>query len=208
MNTFTFTAQTREDLGKGASRRLRHADSIPAIIYGGELDPQAVTLNHNDVLKSLEHESIYTSIVTVKVGDTEHKTIIRDIQRHSHKPKVLHVDFQRISQTEKIHMPVPIHFIGGENAPGVKTGGQMTHNMNEIEVSCLAKDLPSYIELDVSTLEIGDTLHISDLQLPEGVSSVALAHGEDYDQPVVAINKSRGMSDDDSESSEEETEES
>lgn len=206
MSNFTFNAESRSDIGKGASRRLRHANSVPAVIYGGNVDPQSLSLNHDDIIKSLEHEDVYTSILTVNIDGTANKAVIKDVQRHAYKPKVLHMDFQRVSENEKIHMHVPIHFLGGENSPGVKAGGQMTHNMSDIEVICLAKDLPSYLEIDVSAMNVGDTLHISDLTLPEGVVSVELSHGADHDQPIVAIHKSRGMSDEE-EASEEPSEE-
>ncbi|HFE38918.1 MAG TPA: 50S ribosomal protein L25/general stress protein Ctc [Gammaproteobacteria bacterium] len=198
MSNFTLNAELRSDTGKGASRRLRHKNAFPAVIYGGDADPQLLTLNHDDIVKSLENEAIYTSILTINIDGKGNQAVIKDIQRHAYKPKVLHMDFQRVSRDEKIHMHVPIHFLNGENAPGVKAGGQMTHNMSDIEVSCLAKDLPEYIEIDVSKMEMGDTLHISDLALPDGVVSVELIHGSDHDQPIVAIHKSRGMSDGDS----------
>jgi len=193
MSNFTFNVSSRSDLGKGASRRLRHTNEIPAVIYGGGKDPQSLKLNHDDVIKSLENEAVYTSILDVNIDGTVEKAVIKDIQRHAYKPKVLHMDFQRVSDNEKIHMHVPIHFLGGEGAPGVKAGGQMTHNMNDVEVICLAKDLPEFIELDVSAMDIGDTMHISDLTLPAGVVSVELQHGADHDQPVVSVNKARGM---------------
>jgi large subunit ribosomal protein L25 len=195
MNNYTFNTESRSDTGKGASRRLRHTNSIPAIIYGGGGEAQSLTINHDDVIKALENEAVYTSILTVNIDGKANKAIIKDIQRHAYKPKVLHMDFQRVSENEKIHMHVPIHFLGGDSAPGVKAGGQMTHNMSDIEVACLAKDLPEYLEIDVSGMELGDTLHISDLALPQGVVSVELSHGSDHDQPIVAIHKARGMSD-------------
>jgi len=196
---FTLEAQSRSDLGKGASRRLRHANSIPAVIYGGGEDPQSLSFNHDDIIKSLEHEAVYTSILNINIDGKGTKAVIKDIQRHAYKPKVLHMDLQRVSATEKLHMHVPIHFTGEDVAPGVKGGGQLIHNMNDIEVACLAKDLPEFIELDVSQLDIGGSLHISDLPLPEGVTSIELSHGEGHDQPVVSIQKSRGASDSDDE---------
>jgi len=202
MSDFTFNATSRSDSGKGASRRLRHTNAIPAIIYGGGVDPQSLTLNHDDVIKTLDSEAVYTSMLNVSIdGATPIKAVIKDIQRHAYKPKVLHMDFQRVDENEVIHMHIPIHFLGAENAPGVKVGGQMSHNLSDIEVSCKAKDLPEFIEIDVSGMEIGDTLHISDLKLPEGVTSVELAHGADHDQPLAAIHKSRAMSEDDEDTS-------
>ena len=204
---FTLNAQLRSDLGKGASRRLRHANSIPAVIYGAGKDPQTLTFNHDDIVKSLEHEAFYSSILNINIDGSNTKAVVKDIQRHAYKPKVLHMDLQRVSETDKIHMHVPIHFTGEDVAPGVKAGGQLVHNMNDVEVICLAKDLPEYIELDVSKLNVGESLHISDLPLPEGVTSVELSHGEDHDQPVVSIQKARGMSATDEDSEEKASEE-
>ena len=158
------------------------------------------------ILKHLDDEAFYTSILTIKIDGKETRAVAKDIQRHAYKPKVLHMDLQRISTSEKITMHVPIHYLGAETAPGVKLGGIMSHLMSDIEVSCLAKDLPEYIEIDVSGLNVGDTLHISDLALPEGVTSVELSHGEDHDQPIVAVQKARGMKADE-ETSEGESEE-
>ncbi len=196
MSTYTLNLSNRSDTGKGASRRLRHANLIPAVIYGGDEEPQALQMNHDDIIKALASEAIYTSIIDVNIDGKVTKAVIKDIQRHAYKPKVLHLDLLRVSQNEKIHMHVPIHCLGADIAPGVKAGGQMNHNMNDIEVICLAKDLPEYLELDVSAMKIGDTLHISDLPLPEGVVSAQLMHGPDHDQPIVAIHKSRGMTED------------
>jgi len=197
MQNFTLEAQLRSDLGKGASRRLRHANSIPAVIYGGNAEPQSLTFNHDDILKAIEFEAFYTSILNINIDGKTVKAVAKDIQRHAYKPKVLHMDLQRVSENEKIHMNIPIHFINGDVSPGVKGGGQLTHMMSDVEVICMAKDLPEYIELDVSGLNIGDTLHISDLPLPEGVTSVELSHGDDHNQPVAAVHKTRGMSADD-----------
>ena len=206
MKNFTINAESRTDIGKGASRRLRHTNKFPAVIYGAGQDPQALTMSHDEILKHLDDEAFYTSILTIKIDGKETRAVAKDIQRHAYKPKVLHMDLQRISTSEKITMHVPIHFLGAETAPGVKLGGIMSHLMSDIEVSCLAKDLPEYIEIDVSGLNVGDTLHISDLALPEGVTSVELSHGEDHDQPIVAVQKARGMKADE-ETSEGESEE-
>jgi len=193
MSTFTLNLTNRTDLGKGASRRLRHTNNIPAVIYGGGKEPQSLQMNHDDIIKALADEAIYTSIIDVNIDGKVTKAVFKDIQRHAYKPKVLHLDFLRVSANEKIHMHVPIHFLGAEDAPGVKAGGQMNHNMSDIEIICLAKDLPEYLEIDVSAMNVGDTLHISDLALPEGVVSAELMHGPDHDQPIVAVHKSRAM---------------
>jgi len=199
MHSFTLNAETRGDLGKGASRRLRHAGKFPAVIYGGNADPKSLTMDHAEVLKIIEDEAFYTSIIDVVIDGKGTRAVVKDIQRHPYKPKITHMDFQRVSDDTIIHLAIPIHLIGGENAPGVKLGGQLTQLMSAVEVACAAKNIPEYVELDVSGMKVGDTLHISHLPLPEGVSSVELAHGEDHDQPVVAIQKSRGMKSDETE---------
>ena len=198
--TFELDAEVRTDLGKGASRRLRHANKIPAIMYGGGEDPVALTMDHDKVAHALENEAFYSSILTVKVAGKAQKAILRDLQRHPARPVINHVDFQRVSSKDKIHMQVPLHFINEDIAVGVKIGGGLiSHNMNELEVVCMASDLPEYIEVDVKDLEEGHSLHISDLKLPEGVESVALSHGEDHDLPVVSIHAKRGGGSDEAE---------
>ena len=189
---FEVDAQSRSDVGKGASRRLRHAGKIPGVIYGAGKDAVSLTLDHDDMLHHLEHEAFYSHILTVKVDGAAEKAVLRDIQRHPAKPKVMHMDFQRVSDTDKIHMHVPLHFINEDTAPGVKAGGRVSHNMTSLDILCMAKDLPEYIEVDLSTLESGASLHLSDLKMPEGVSIPALAQGEDHDLPVVSIHTRKG----------------
>jgi len=203
MSTFTLNLTNRTDLGKGASRRLRHLNQIPAVIYGSGLEPQSLQMNHDDIIRVLEDEAVYTSILDINIDGKVTKAVFKDIQRHAYKPKVLHLDFLRVNENEKIHMHVPIHFLGADMAPGVKAGGQVNHNLNDIEVVCLAKDLPEFLELDVSALNMGDALHISDVTLPEGVISAELQHGPDHDQPVVAIHKSRALTDSEEEDGDE-----
>ncbi len=193
---FTINAESRSDLGKGASRRLRRMNQIPAVIYGGREDSLSLTINHDDVIKSLENEAFYSSILDINIAGKTQKAVLKDVQRHAFKPKVLHMDFQRVNEKEKIHMHVPLHFKGEDIAPGVKAGGMVAHQLSELEVTCLAKDLPEYIMVDVSAMDIGDTIHISDLGLSPGVESVALAHGSDHDLPVAIIQKLRGGDDD------------
>lgn len=194
---FNLTAESRNDQGKGASRRLRHLGKIPAIIYGGDKDPQNITLDHDKLMHNLDHESFYSHILEISVDGAREKVVLKDLQRHPAKPTLLHADFLRIDNTHKIRMQVPIHFSGEEVAPGVKVGGGLiTHNMSDVEISCFAKDLPEFIAADLSTLELDHSLHLSDLQLPEGVEIVALTHGEDHDLPVATIHKSRVVSDD------------
>ena len=184
---FVIHAELRDESGKGASRRLRHEGKVPAILYGDTKQPQALTLDHNEVIQHLEHEAFYSQVLTLVANGKKQRAILRDIQRHPWKPKVMHMDFQRINSRKKLHTSVPLHFINEESCVGFKAGGVVSHQINELEVNCLPKDLPSYIEVDVQNMDIGDSLHISELTLPEGVESVALTHGEEYDQPVVSI---------------------
>lgn len=190
--SFELNAEPRTDTGKGASRRLRHAGKIPAIMYGGNKDPEALTLNHNEVIRNLEHEAFYSHILTIKVGGSETRAVLRDLQRHPSKPFVQHMDLQRVSETEKIRMHVPLHFLGEEVAPGVKAGGMVSHEIIEVEVECLPKDLPEYIEVDISGMDVGDSLHLSDLAIPGGVDLLELARGEGHDLGVVSIHAKRG----------------
>ncbi len=190
--SFELNAEPRTDTGKGASRRLRHAGKIPAIMYGGNKDPESLTLDHNEVIRNLEHEAFYSHILTIKVGGTETRAVMRDLQRHPSKPFVQHMDLQRVSESEKLRMHVPLHFLGEEAAPGVKAGGMVSHEIIEVEVECLPKDLPEYIEVDVSGLNVGDSLHLSDLVMPAGATLLELARGEGHDLGVVSIHAKRG----------------
>jgi len=198
--TFELDAEVRTDSGKGASRRLRHANKIPAIMYGGGEDPVSLTMEHNKIANALENEAFYSHILTINVDGKGIKAVLRDLQRHPAKPTIMHADFQRINENEKLHMHVPLHFINEDVATGVKEqGGIIQHSAVEVEISCLPKDLPEYIEVDVAALELGNSLHLSDITLPEGVEVVALSHGDDHDQPIVSIHKTRGESEDEAE---------
>jgi large subunit ribosomal protein L25 len=185
---FDLIAEIREDQGKGASRRLRNQGKVPAIIYGAGRPPRALLFNHNSVLKQLENESFYSSVLDIKVGNKRQAAIVKDIQRHPAKPIIMHMDFQRIVDDVEIRMNVPLHFIGEDIAPGVKTGGgNVSHLMNDVEVQCLPKYLPEYLEVDVSALELDEMLHLSDIKLPEGVEIPELAQGEGHDQAIVSV---------------------
>lgn len=190
---FTLHAKGREVSGKGASRRLRRlAGEIPAIVYGGKKDPQSLTLIHKDVLKALENEAYYSHIISLDVDGKSQDVVLKDVQRHPAKTAILHLDFLRINNTTALTIRVPLHFINEDNCVGVKKeGGIISHTMSELEVQCLPKDLPEFIEVDVSELALGSTLHISDIKLPKGLESVALSHGSDHDLPVAAVNKAK-----------------
>lgn len=184
---FDLIAEYREDQGKGASRRLRHQGKVPAIIYGAGRPPRLLTFDHNKVLRQMENESFYSSVLNVKVGEKSQAAILKDIQRHPSKRQVLHIDLQRIVEDEEIRMNVPIHYLGDEDAPGVKEGGSVSRLMTEVEVICLPKHLPEYFEVDLSNLGLDEMLHLSDIKTPEGVEIVELSHGEGHDQPIVSI---------------------
>ncbi|MCL4315833.1 MAG: 50S ribosomal protein L25/general stress protein Ctc [Gammaproteobacteria bacterium] len=177
---FELVAETRNAKGKGASRRLRRADKVPGIIYGGEKPAVSVILEHNSLLKHLEHEAFYSHILTVKLDGKEEKAVLRDLQRHPHKPRIVHLDLQRVSATQKLRMRVPLHFTGADIAPGVKqSGGVVSHLISDLEVSCFPQHLPEFIEVDLSQVKLNESVHLSHLKLSEGVELVALAHGDD-----------------------------
>ena len=185
---YDLVAELREDQGKGASRRLRREGKVPAIIYGAGRPPRNLAFEHNKVIKELENEAFYSSILNIKVGDKSQAAVVKDIQRHPSKRQIMHLDFQRIVEDEKIRMNVPIHFVGEDVAVGVKQGGgSISRLMTDVEVSCLPKDLPEFFEVDVAEMDLNDMLHLSDIKVPEGVEIVALAQGEDQDQPIVSI---------------------
>ena len=190
---FELAAELREDIGKGASRRLRRSGKVPAVLYGGGRKPRSLTLDHTKLLHQMEQEAFYNSVVTINVGKESQAAIVKDVQRHPAKRRIWHVDFQRILADEKIRMQVPFHFMGEDVAPGVKTGGGVfSHVMSDVEITCLPKDLPEYIEVDVSELELDAIIHLSEVKVPDGVELVALSHGDtEHDPAVVTIHRPR-----------------
>lgn len=189
---FEIIAEKREAKGTGASRRLRRAGKIPGIIYGGSKDAAMVTFDHDPMYHLLENEASHSSILSVSTGGAREKAILRDVHYHPYKQLILHIDLQRVSESEKIHMSVPLHCVGEETAPGVKLqGGIVSHLMTDIDITCLAGNLPEYLTADVSALNLHDSIHLSDLQLPEGVEITSLTHGGD-DLAVVTIVAVRG----------------
>ena len=182
---FELNASKRTLQGSGASRRLRRADKVPGIIYGGAAEAVMVELPHNDLLLALRKEAFHSSIISLKLDGSVQTVVLRDTQMHPYKPLVLHVDFQRVDATHAIHQKVPLHFVNADQAPGVKLGGGVvSHAMNEIDVACLPQDLPAFIEVDLKELAAGQTLHVSQLTFPKGVKPVM--HGSD-DPVVVAV---------------------
>ncbi len=189
---FDITAERRDMKGSGASRRLRRENKVPAVLYGAAKDVILLSLDHDMIYHHLENEAFHTSVLILKVGNDSEQAILRDVQMHPYKHRVVHMDFQRISASKKIHMRVPLHFVGEDIAPGVKQeGGIVSHLMTELDVTCLPKDLPEFLTADISALNLGDSLHLSDLPLPEGVEFTSLAHGGD-DLAVVAVTAVRG----------------
>ncbi|MGR8946430.1 MAG: 50S ribosomal protein L25/general stress protein Ctc [Gammaproteobacteria bacterium] len=192
MEVFEINASLREVQGKGASRRLRRAGLVPAVLYGGSDDPVNLQLEHNDLFHHAQHEAFYSHILNLIVDGKTQRVVLRDMQRHPFKPSIMHIDLQRINENEAITMRAPLHFINEEQCVGVKTGGGIvSHLLTELEISCLPKDLPEYIEVDVIDLDVGDSLHLSDLKVPEGVQIAALMHGGDPAQSVVAVQAPR-----------------
>jgi len=187
--SYELEAQVRQDKGKGASRRLRRAEQVPAIIYGADKEATPLLLDHNKVTVALQNEGFYTHILTLKIGNESEKVILKGLQRHPFKARVLHMDFLRIKANEKLKMHVPLHFIGADVAPGIKEGGLLSHLLSDIEISCLPANLPEFIEVDVSGLGMDKLLHLSEIKLPQGVEIVALSHGRDL--PVANIHMPR-----------------
>jgi len=178
--TFVINATARSDQGKGASRRLRHANKVPGIVYGASFEPASITIEHNELMHMLEHESFYTSILDLDIDGKKEQVVLRDLQRHHFKPRIMHLDLQRISAKEKISMRIPLHFVGGEISPAVKLSGALISHLEvDVEVRCLPKDLPEFIEVDLSKIEVNQTVNLSDLKLSENVEITALSHDED-----------------------------
>jgi large subunit ribosomal protein L25 len=182
---FNLIAEIRKDSGKGASRRLRQAGKVPAILYGAGKAPTTITFDANQLLQKMKHEAFFSSVLTVNVGKKSQQAILKDVQAHPAKRAILHLDLQRIVADEKIRMTVPIHFMNENIAPGVKAGGSISHMMTEADITCLPADLPEYLELDIGALELDELLRLSDIPLPSGVEIPELAL--DNDRDVVSI---------------------
>ncbi|KTF10122.1 MULTISPECIES: 50S ribosomal protein L25/general stress protein Ctc [unclassified Pseudoalteromonas] len=197
--TYTYDAELRVETGTGASRRLRREDKVPAILYGADKEALSLTFAHKDMIKAQEDEGFYTHILTLNVGGEKVEAILKDIQRHPFKPKLTHLDFQRVDATHKLTTKVPLHFIGEEIV--TKAGATVVHQLTDVEISCLPKALPEFIEVNVSDLVAGDSIHISDLQLPAGVASVELGKGEGHDLSVVTIKANKAAPAEDEEAS-------
>jgi len=192
MSEHTIQATARKDEGKGASRRLRHAAQIPAIIYGGHADPQSIQLEHEKTWLASQNEWFYSSILSLELDGKVQRVLLRDMQRHPYRQQIMHLDFQRVSENEAIRVAVPLHFLNQEKSPAGKMADVViTHELNEIQVSCLPKDLPEFVEVDLSKLKPGDTVHLSQVKLPAGVEVPELKLGADHDVAVVVARHTR-----------------
>lgn len=191
-NIFEFNASKRDTHGTSAARRMRRLDErVPAVVYGAGKDTTSISLGHNELALALRHEAIYSHILTLNVDGQAEKVVFKAIDRHPSRPRILHVDFLRVSDKEKLTMHVPLHFLGEENAPGVEQGGIFSKAMSDLVIKCLPADLPEHIDLDVSRMGLNDILHISDIKLPKGVE-LAMHHlDEAHDHPVISLHTAR-----------------
>jgi len=188
MDKFELAVAERTTAGKGASRRLRRENLVPAIVYGGDTDPQSIQIDKFELDNHLKFEAFYSHVLTLNFGNRTESVVLKDVQRHPIKPEVAHVDFLRVTRDHAITMQVPLHFLNEEECKGVKAGGIVNKLLTELEVTCLPQDLPEYIEVDVVDLDVGDALHLGELKLPSGVVITALEHGGDEQHSVVSVN--------------------
>ena len=186
--SIVLNAEMRDDMGKGASRRLRHANKLPAIVYGAGKDPENLILEQKEVQYHLQNEAFYTQVLELNVGGKKQDVLLRDLQHHPYRLDVLHMDLQRVEAKKEVHVNVPLHFINEDVAPGVKTeGGAISHVVTEVVIACLPKDIPEFIDVDLGELHMGDIVHLSDLKMPAGVEVLALRQGEEHDSAIASI---------------------
>lgn len=195
-NVFEFVAESRERSGKSAARKSRRQGNVPAVIYGGHSEPQLLVLDHNEVIKHLEHEAVYSHVLDVTVDGKTEQAILKGVQRNPARFQILHLDFQRVNMSEVVKVHVPLHFTNEHTSIGGKKGGIAAHSLVDVEVSCLPAALPEFIEVNLANLDIGGTIHLSDLVLPAGVEVVVLAQGPEHDLPVVSMMASKASKDD------------
>lgn len=190
-NMFEFAAENRNASGRGLARATRRNGLVPAVVYGGKSEPQAIALVHHEVIKHLEHEAVYSHVLDLKIDGKTEKAILKDIQRHPAKPQILHMDFMRVDESQALKVNVPLHFINEDICVGVKAGGVITHAMVDVEVSCLPSKLPEYIEVDLANIDIGGSIHLTEIVLPEDVEVVALMQEGEHDYTVAQVMKTR-----------------
>ncbi|QDH70709.1 50S ribosomal protein L25/general stress protein Ctc [Marilutibacter alkalisoli] len=192
MSEHSLQASSRNDEGKGASRRLRHASVIPAIVYGGKSAPKSIQLDHEKIWLASQHEWFYSSIIDLEIDGKSEQVLLRDMQRHPYKQLIMHLDFQRVTAGQALRTRVPLHFIHEDKSPAGKAADVVvTHEMNEVEISCLPKNLPEFIEVDLSELALGQTIHLSEIKLPKGVEIPELKLGKEHDVAVVVARAGR-----------------
>jgi large subunit ribosomal protein L25 len=192
---FEFVAESRGHSGKSAARRARRAGNVPAVIYGGHSEPQMLVLNHNEVIKHLEHEAVYSHVLDVTIDGKTEQAILKGVQRNPAKVQIQHLDFLRVNMSKIVKVHVPLHFTNEHTSVGGKKGGIAAHSLADVEVSCLPTVLPEFIEVDLSGLDIGETIHLSDIVLPAGVEIVVLAQGPEHNLPVVSMMASKASKD-------------
>ena len=204
MDEFTLVAESRGDTGKGASRRLRKSEIVPAIVYGAKKAALSIQLKHSDVLKSSSQESFYSQILDLSIDGKVERVVLKDMQRHPYKPFVMHMDFQRVDESAALTIRIPVHFLNEEDCIGVKQeGGVIARLMTEIEITCLPKDLPEFIEVDVANLSVGDAVHLADLVLPDGVEITSITSGGDGAAAIVQVAMPRMVEEEEEPDSEE-----
>ena len=198
-NEFEINAELRTDLGKGSSRRLRRLENkVPAVVYGTDKEPESISVLAKELDKSLMNEAFYSHILTLNIEGKSQQVVLKNLQRHPAKALILHADFLRVNAIHKIHMTVPLHFTNEAQSKAVKLqGAVISHQMSNVEVACLPKDLPEFIEVDLADIELGQIVHLSDLKLTDGVEIVALTHGDDHDTAVITVHQPKGVSEDD-----------
>ncbi len=203
MQAYELNAKTRTELGKVASRRLRRSGRTPGTVYGAGKEPQSISLAHDEVLHQLDREAFYSSVLTLNVDALSEQVVVKDLQRHPYKPDILHIDFLRIDEKQKITMRAPLHFINEQQCVGVKSGGGIISRiMTELEIICLPGDLPEYIEVDMANVQLGESVHLSDIVLPEGVEIYALLSGGDASASVATVSLPKGMVEEEEEAEE------
>ena len=201
--SIVLNAELRTDMGKGASRRLRRADKLPAIVYGAGKDPENLMLEQKDVQYQMQNEAFYTQVLELNVNGKTQEVLLRDLQHHPFRLDILHMDFQRVDAATEVHVNVPLHFVNEDVSVGVKQeGGAISHVVSEVEVVCLPKDIPEFIEVDLSDMHIGDILHLSDLKMPSGVELLALKQGEEHDTAIATIHARKGAAEGEGEAAE------
>ena len=201
--SIVLNAELRTDMGKGASRRLRRANKLPAIVYGSGKDPENLTLEQKDVQYELQHEAFFTQVLELNVGGKKQEVLLRDLQHHPYRQDILHMDFQRVDAAKEVHVNVPLHFINEEISVGVKQeGGAISHVVTEVEVVCLPKDIPEFIEVDFTDIHMGEIVHLSDLKVPAGVELLALKQGEEHDTAVASVHARKGGAEEEIEAAE------